>query len=115
MTLINMTKYKILILVYLTIFLIILKIFINRANLTSVYINHNVKIFDLSQSLKPNSSYNSIPCRDSLKIIVQTKICVHDLNKDKHVSESIWKQGIWEREILGNQLFKFIDLSSLRA
>ena len=108
MTLKNKTKYKILILVYLTIFLIVLKIFIHRANLTSVHINHNVQIFDLSQRLKPYSSYNSIPCRDSLKIIVKTKLCVHDLINDKYVSDCIWKEGIWEKDILGNQLFKFI-------
>ena len=61
---------------------------------------NGVSIFNLEKSLEPPELYNSIQCRKSRKIYVETTLCVHDLNRDVHVSGSIWREGVWELQIV---------------
>ena len=61
----------------------------------------HIEIFDLSSPLEPVYVYEDIKCRSSAKVYVETTLCVHDLKKDVWVSASIWKNGIWERDIIG--------------
>lgn len=68
-----------------------------------------VKIFDLGSKLDPNETYFSIKCRKSMKIIVSTTLCIHDLNNDVYVSNSIWNDGIWEKNILGKIIILIIN------
>ncbi|CAF1009456.1 unnamed protein product, partial [Brachionus calyciflorus] len=60
----------------------------------------SVNIFSLSEPLEPKEIYDSIKCRISEKIIVKTTLCVHDLSKDVFVSKTIWKSGVWERDMV---------------
>ena len=58
-------------------------------------------VFDLSSNLEPVSLYKEIACRKSAKIMnIETTLCIHDLQKDKILSPSIWNKGLWEKEIL---------------
>ena len=63
---------------------------------SSVHIN----LFDLNQALEPRDIYESIQCRTSAEIFVETVLCVHDLERDVWVSASIWRDGVWERWVL---------------
>jgi hypothetical protein len=77
----------------------------------------NVKLFNLSQKMEPNESYDSIQCRKSANFFVETTLCVHDIHKDIHVSGSIWNSGVWEPQILGFFeadlfQFKYLNLKS---
>ena len=48
----------------------------------------NVKFFDLSKPLEPESKYQRIKCRKSARVAAtQTKLCVHDIDKDVHVHD----------------------------
>jgi hypothetical protein len=58
-------------------------------------INYHMKIYDLN---KENN--NNFECVKSLKIIVQTTICIHDIKKDIHISGSIKNHGVWERDLV---------------
>ena len=44
-----------------------------------------------------------------MKIIVSTTLCIHDLNNDVYVSNSIWNDGIWEKNILGKIIILIIN------
>ena len=58
--------------------------------------------FDLTQDLLPNEIYTQIICRRSIDVVVNTTLCIHDPKKlDRAISYRIWKDGIWERQILG--------------
>jgi hypothetical protein len=46
----------------------------------------NVKIFDLNQNLDPVFLYESINCRKSARIYVETTLCIHDQHRDVFVS-----------------------------
>ena len=46
---------------------------------------NNANVFDLRRKLEPSKIYDSIRCRKSLKYIVQTTLCVHDIKDDVHV------------------------------
>jgi hypothetical protein len=61
----------------------------------------NVQLFNLSKNMEPKESYDLIKCRKSATFIVETTLCVHDIDKDSIVSASIWKDGVWEPHILG--------------
>lgn len=61
----------------------------------------NVNEFKLSQPLLPANIYDPIQCRKSAVYFVSTTLCVHDINKDVHVSGSIWRDGVWEPHIIG--------------
>ena len=61
----------------------------------------NVNKIQLSLPLLPANIYDPIQCRKSAVFFVSTTLCVHDINKDVYVSASIWKDGLWEQEILG--------------
>jgi hypothetical protein len=63
--------------------------------------NAHIKTFDLRSELEPSELYDPIRCRTSEKILVQTILCIHDLKKDVFVSEYIWRDGVWERKIIG--------------
>lgn len=62
--------------------------------------NDHIKIIDLSLPLEPQAVYENISCRPSATIFIETTLCVHDLEKDRWVSESIWNDGVWERPII---------------
>ena len=64
--------------------------------------NKSVIVIDLSSPLEPKSLYEPIKCRKSAYFIVRTTLCVHDLDKDIHVSGSIWRDGVWEPHALSN-------------
>ncbi|CAF1043424.1 unnamed protein product [Brachionus calyciflorus] len=64
--------------------------------------NNGTNIIDFSGLLTSQEEYDSIKCRPSAKIIVQTTLCVHNLTEDKHVSGAIWNHGVWEGEIMNN-------------
>ena len=51
-------------------------------------------LFNLSRLLKPRKLYDQIMCRLSNKIYVRTTLCVHEINRDVHVSGSIWRKTI---------------------
>ena len=61
----------------------------------------NVNQIKLSLPLLPANIYDPIQCRKSAVYFVSTTLCVHDINKDVYVSASIWKDGLWEPQILG--------------
>ena len=64
-----------------------------------------VKIFDLSKPLEPESDYKPIACRASQNIQnTVCTLCVHDIQKDVHVSGSIWSNGIWEHGIVSEYM-----------
>ena len=74
----------------------------------------NTKIFDLTQPLEPSETYKEIQCKESAKFVVQTVICVHEIDKDVYVSKDIWEFGSFEGEILSkSNLFYFITVISL--
>ena len=54
-------------------------------------IKKNLRLYDLK---KENT--NQFDCVKSANIVVQTTICIHDLNKDVFVSQSIKNNGAWE-------------------
>lgn len=56
----------------------------------------NVKIFNLNKPLEPNDTYAPIICRKSAHFQVTTSLCIHDVQKDIHVSGSILRDGVWE-------------------
>lgn len=62
--------------------------------------NDHIRIIDLSLPLEPQAVYENISCRLSAPVFIETILCVHDLQKDRWVSESIWKDGVWERPII---------------
>lgn len=62
----------------------------------------DIILFDLDQPLEPESEYKPISCRLSAKILVQTTLCIHPVDKDIWVSQNIWTNGYWEPGILGN-------------
>ncbi len=62
--------------------------------------NKSVIVIDLTSQLEPKSLYEPIKCRKSAYFIVRTTLCVHDLDKDIHVSGSIWRDGVWEQHAL---------------
>ncbi len=100
---------KILILLILLVVLVIINK--NDQLFNQKVINKNdefVNIFDLGSKLDPNETYFSIKCRKSMKIIVSTTLCIHDLNNDVYVSNSIWNDGIWEKNILGKIIILII-------
>ena len=67
-------------------------------------IKPNVKIFNISKSLKPDNLYDSIQCRNSALFIVSTTLCYHTpVNKDEFVSGSIYRDGVWEPHILSKK------------
>ncbi|RNA32950.1 hypothetical protein BpHYR1_002450 [Brachionus plicatilis] len=51
---------------------------------------------------------NSIKCRKSSKFVVSTTLCVHDLKRDQFVSSAIWKNGVYEPELV-DVFTKFIE------
>jgi FkbM family methyltransferase len=55
----------------------------------------HVKLYDLKA---PN--VNNFTCVQSAKIIVSTKICIHDIERDLHISFYIQKNGVWEEHIM---------------
>ena len=59
-----------------------------------------VTVFNLSNNLEPKNLYDSIKCRESANVFVRTTLCVHDIKRDTYVSESIWRTGVWELNIL---------------
>lgn len=61
----------------------------------------HIKIFDLSGPLEPSEVYEPIQCRTSAKLFVETTLCIHDLKRDIWVSGAIWKDGLWERWVIG--------------
>ncbi len=63
----------------------------------------DVIYFDLEKSLEPANLYDQIKCRKSAKFIAQITLCVHPLEKDIWVSQSIWNNGFWEGNILSNK------------
>lgn len=63
-----------------------------------------VKLFDLSGAIVPNTTYDQISCRKSALIIVETTLCVHTIKDDVYVSGSIWRDGVWEENILSEYL-----------
>lgn len=62
--------------------------------------NKKPDIFNLGKELNPDSIYKSIQCRKSIKMIVSTTLCLHDVNRDIHVSGSILRNGVWESHII---------------
>ena len=59
-----------------------------------------IAIFDLNKNLEPVELYSTIQCKKSREIYVIATLCVHDINRDIHVSGSIWRDGIWEPHIM---------------
>jgi FkbM family methyltransferase len=59
-----------------------------------------IAIFDLSKALEPVELYSPIKCKTSREIFVIATLCVHDIERDIHVSGSIWRDGIWEPHIM---------------
>ena len=55
-----------------------------------------VDIFDLGTALNPAKTYEKIQCRKSSVLVVQTMLCVHDINKDVHVSSTLLRDGCWD-------------------
>jgi hypothetical protein len=66
------------------------KLFTNESSL----LNH-LKIYDLN---KPNDG--NFECVNSTKIVVQTTICVHDIQRDIYVSGAIKNIGVWEYNLM---------------
>ena len=58
----------------------------NKHNTTTIY------MYNLTKPLEPAGLFRSIKCRKSLEVYVKTRLCVHDVSKDKHVSGSIWRK-----------------------
>ena len=54
-------------------------------------IKKNLRLYDLK-----TENTNQFDCVKSANIVVQTTICIHDLNKDVFVSQSIKNNGAWE-------------------
>lgn len=67
----------------------------------------HIKIFDLSAPLEPSEVYEPIQCRTSAKLFVETTLCIHDLKRDIWVSGAIWKDGLWEKWVIGKNSFFF--------
>jgi hypothetical protein len=57
-------------------------------------------LFNLSRPLEPPQLYDSIKCRKSLHIYVKTMLCVHNVDKDIHVSGSIWRKFLSKIDFL---------------
>ena len=73
----------------------------------------NVNIFDLNAPLEPDNIYASISCKKSASFYnISTTLCLHNLEKDVFVSGSISANGVWEKEIMSNKLFKFKNIST---
>ena len=67
----------------------------------------NVNIFDLNAPLVPVNVYASINCKNSASFYnISTTLCLHNLENDVFVSGSISANGVWEKEIMSNILFK---------
>jgi len=64
----------------------------------------NVNQIKLNLPLLPANIYDPIQCRKSALYFVSTTLCVHDINKDVHVSGSIWRDGVWEPHIIGKKI-----------
>lgn len=61
-----------------------------------------INILDLNIPLEPVDVFEKIKCRLSQKVVVQTTLCIHDIDSDVFVSKSIWEEGCWEKDILSN-------------
>jgi hypothetical protein len=73
----------------------------------------NVNIFNLNAPLVPDNIYASINCRKSASFYnISTTICLHNLENDVFVSGSLSINGVWEKEIMSNKLFKFKNIST---
>lgn len=58
-----------------------------------------MKIYELTNAVP--TSWNDVRCKKSAKVQeVQTTLCVHDIQKDVHVSGAIWTHGVWEVNII---------------
>lgn len=62
--------------------------------------NKKLAIFNLGKALNPDSIYQSIQCVQSVKMVVSTTLCLHDVKRDIHVSGSILRNGVWESHII---------------
>lgn len=65
-------------------------------------------VFDLKQNLEPRELYSHIECRESARFYTSVTICTHNFEDDVHVSGSILRGGVWESEILSNNLINHI-------
>lgn len=62
--------------------------------------NKKLAIFNLGKALYPDSIYQSIQCVQSVKMVVSTTLCLHDVKRDIHVSGSILRNGVWEPHLI---------------
>jgi hypothetical protein len=64
-------------------------------------IQPNVQVFNVSKPLEPDAIYTEIQCKKSARFVVSTTLCYHTpLEKDAFVSGSIFREGVWEPNIL---------------
>jgi len=95
----NFKKYLRLRVFAIICFLVIVQIYfirINELNLSAP----KISIFQLDKPLEPAKVYESIECRTSATVVVSTILCVHNREKDIHVSGSILGSGVWELHII---------------
>ncbi|CAF1003698.1 unnamed protein product [Brachionus calyciflorus] len=104
----NFFKNYLIIISFILVLLVFHRKFNGSSESDSSYVNDGLNRIDFSDMLTTKDVYDSIKCRQSIKIIVQTTICVHDLTDDQHVSGAIWNHGIWEGPIMQ----KYMDLIS---
>ena len=72
------------------------EIFLNNSNSNETEeIKKYLKIYDLNA---PNNE--TFECVKTAMIIVQTTICIHNIDKDIYVSKSLKYNGIWESDIV---------------
>ena len=57
--------------------------------------NKHLRIYNLK---KPNNG--NFECVKSAKIIVETTICIHDIQRDVYVSRAIKYNGVWESHMV---------------
>lgn len=107
-----MEKYKTFLIIFLILILFLWKnkmcsrkeILSNSRQEKKFVLNSDHKVlisrFSLTDSIEPKDTYDKIKCRKSELINIKTTLCIHDLDKDRFVSKSIWLNGVWERDIL---------------
>ncbi|CAF1003430.1 unnamed protein product [Brachionus calyciflorus] len=92
-------KLILILLIFVLGYLIIEPILINQIPIEE-NLSSKVNVIDFTKNLCPKNQFDAIKCRKSTFESVTSFLCVHDNSRDTGPSLSIWRDGVWEPNIL---------------